>query len=311
MWRRCSIWSSRRTASSRATGRASWSGSARGPTSGLARNPRFVYGRITGFGQEGPLAQSAGHDINYISLAGVLGHVGRRDQPPTPPLALLGDFGGGGMFMAFGIVCALLERASSGEGQVIDAAMVDGAASLMTVFHGAEQSGFWNNERGTNLLDSGAPYYDAYETSDGEFVSLGAIEPQFWAEFLKRTGLDAEGLPAHTDPAGADALRTRLQALFETKTRAEWCEVLEGTDVCFAPVLTMAEAREHPHAKARGAFVEIDGVKQPRPAPRFSRTDSGVQRPPEAGAASSDAILADFGFEPDRIAALRESGAVH
>ncbi len=282
-----------------------------GPDVCLARNPRLVYGRMTGFGQEGPLAQAAGHDINYISLAGVLAHVGRRDQAPTPPLSLLGDFGGGGLYLAFGMVCALLERVRSGEGQVVDAAMVDGAASLMTIFHGAEQSGFWKLARGTNLLDSGAPYYDDYETADGEYVSLGAIEPQFWAEFLKRTGLDAEDLPAHVDPAGAETLRTRLQTLFKSKTRAEWCELLEGTDTCFAPVLTMPEAREHPHAKARGSFVEIEGVAQPRPAPRFSRTDSGVQRPPEKGAASTDAVLADFGLSAERIAALRESGAVH
>ncbi len=282
-----------------------------GPEVCLERNPRLVYGRMTGFGQEGPLANTAGHDINYIALAGLLGHVGRRDQPPTPPLSLLGDFGGGGLYLAFGMVCALLERVRSGQGQVVDAAMVDGAASLMTIFHGAEQSGFWKNERGTNLLDSGAPYYDAYETADGEYVSLGAIEPQFWAEFSQRTGLDAEDLPAHTDPAGAETLRTRLQTLFKTRTRAEWCELLEGTDSCFAPVLSMREAREHPHAQARGAFVEINGVSQPRPAPRFSRTDSGVQRPPEKGAASTDAVLADFGFSDARIAALRESGVVH
>jgi alpha-methylacyl-CoA racemase len=282
-----------------------------GPDVCLARNPRLVYGRMTGFGQQGPLAQTAGHDINYIALAGVLAHIGRRDQPPTPPINLIGDFGGGGLLLAFGMVCALLERVRSGKGQVVDAAMVDGAAALMTIFHGAEQSGFWKDGRGHNMLDSGAPFYDAYETADGEFISLGAIEPQFWAEFLKRTGLDAEELPPHMDSSGWDTLRPRLQTLFKTKTRAEWCALLEGSDSCFAPVLTMSEAREHPHAKARDSYVVIDGVVQPRPAPRFSRTDSGVQRPPEKGAASTDAVLADFGLSADRIAALRESGAVH
>ena len=282
-----------------------------GPDACLARNPGLVYGRMTGFGQEGPLAQAAGHDINYIALAGVLAHIGRRDQPPTPPINLIADFGGGGLLLAFGMVCALLERVHSKRGQVVDAAMVDGAAALMTIFHAAQQSGFWSDERGHNMLDSGAPWYDAYETADGHFVSIGAIEPQFYAELLRRTGLDAENLPDQNDPTGWDTLRKRLTELFKSKTRDAWCELLEGTDVCFAPVLTMSEARRHPHNRARGTFVEVEGVAQPRPAPRFSRTDSEIQRPPAPGAAHTDAVLSDWGFEADEIATLREARAIH
>jgi alpha-methylacyl-CoA racemase len=282
-----------------------------GPDACLARNPRLVYGRMTGFGQQGPLAQAAGHDLNYIALAGVLAHIGRRDQPPTPPINLIGDFGGGGLLLAFGMVCALLERVNSGRGQVVDAAMVDGAAALMTIFHAAQQSGFWSDVRGTNMLDSGAPWYDAYETADGRFVSIGSIEPQFYAELLRRTGLDTEALPAQNDRSGWDELRERLSAVFKTKTRDEWSELLEGTDVCFAPVLTMAEAREHPHNRARGVFVEIDGVAQPRPAPRFSRTDSEIQRPPSPAAAHTDEVLAEWGFDEAEISKLREAEAIH
>jgi alpha-methylacyl-CoA racemase len=281
-----------------------------GPDVCLARNPRLVYGRMTGFGQDGPLAQAAGHDINYIALAGVLAHIGRAGQPPTPPINLIGDFGGGGLLLAFGMVCALLERVRSGKGQVVDAAMVDGAAALMTIFHGAQQSGFWKDAAGTNMLDSGAPYYDAYETADGKYVAIGAIEPQFWAELVAKLGLDGEDLPGQNDPAGWSVLRDRLRALFRTRTRAAWCEILEGSDACFAPVLTMAEAREHPHARARDAFVEVAGVAQPRPAPRFSRTDSAIQSAPVAGGANTDEVLREWGFADAEIANLRDAKAI-
>jgi alpha-methylacyl-CoA racemase len=281
-----------------------------GPDVCLTRNPRLVYGRMTGFGQEGPLAQAAGHDINYIALSGVLAHIGRAGQPPTPPINLIGDFGGGGLLLAFGMVCALLERVRSGKGQVVDAAMVDGAAALMTIFHGAQQSGFWKDGAGTNMLDSGAPYYDAYETADGKYVAIGAIEPQFFAELLTKLGLDAESLPGQNDPTGWPALRERFTALFRTRTRAEWCEILEGSDACFAPVLTMSEARAHPHARARSAFVDVAGVAQPRPAPRFSRTDSAVQSPPAAAGANTDEVLSEWGFAAAEIAGLRDAKAI-
>jgi alpha-methylacyl-CoA racemase len=277
-----------------------------GPDVCLARNPRLVYGRMTGFGQSGPLAQAAGHDINYIALAGALAPIGRRGAAPTPPLNLVGDFGGGGLLLAFGMTCALLERARSGKGQVVDAAMVDGAAALMTVFHGAQQSGWWSEQRGTNLLDTGSHFYDAYETADGEYVSIGAIEPQFYAELLKRIGVDAESLPAQLDRSRWPEGKEKLARLFKTRTRAEWCALLEGSDACFAPVLSMSEARRHPHNVARGAFVEVSGVEQPRPAPRFSRTDSEIQRPPARVGEHTDEALRDWGFSARELEALRE-----
>jgi alpha-methylacyl-CoA racemase len=281
-----------------------------GPDVCLARNPRLVYGRMTGFGQSGPLAHAAGHDINYIALAGALGPIGRKGAAPTPPLNLVGDFGGGGLLLAFGMTCALLERARSGKGQVVDAAMVDGAAALMTVFHGAQQSGWWSEARGTNLLDTGSHFYDAYETADGEFVSIGAIEPQFYAELLKRIGLDADSLPAQLDRARWPEAKETLARLFKTKTRAEWCALLEGSDACFAPVLSMSEARRHPHNVARGAFVEVAGVAQPRPAPRFSRTDSEIQRPPARAGEHTDEALGDWGFSARELGELREKRVI-
>jgi alpha-methylacyl-CoA racemase len=281
-----------------------------GPDVCLARNPRLVYGRMTGFGQQGPLAQAAGHDINYIALAGVLAHIGRAGQAPTPPLNLVGDFGGGGLLLAFGMVCALLERVRSGKGQVVDAAMVDGAAALMTVLHAAQQSGFWSDLPGTNLLDTGAPFYDVYETADGKYVAIGAIEPQFYAKLLELTGLASEALPGQLDRAQWPRLRERLTAVFRTRTRDAWCAVLEGSDACFAPVLTMAEAREHPANRARGVFVDVAGVAQPGPAPRFSRTPAEIQGPPSPPAADTDAVLRDWGFAPADIARLRDEKAV-
>jgi alpha-methylacyl-CoA racemase len=280
-----------------------------GPDVCLARNPALVYGRMTGWGQEGPLAQAAGHDINYIALAGVLEHIGRAGEAPVPPLNLVGDFGGGGMLLAFGMVCALVERQRSGRGQVVDAAMVDGSAVLMAIFHGAMLAGWWN-ERGTNLLDTGAPFYDVYETKDGRYVSIGSIEPQFYAELIRRTGLEGEALPKQMDRAQWPALRERLRALFRSKTRDEWTRLLEGSDVCFAPVLSMREARDHPHNRARGLFVEVEGSPQPGPAPRFSRTQARIERPPPHAGQHTDEALADWGFARAEIAALRESGAI-
>ena len=281
-----------------------------GPDVCLARNPRIIYGRMTGWGQEGPLAQVAGHDINYIALAGALESIGRKGQKPLPPLNLVGDFGGGGMLLAFGVACALVERGASGEGQVVDAAMVDGAAALMAIFHGAEQSGWWKNERGTNMLDSGAHFYDTYETSDGKYVSLGSIEPQFYAELIQKLGLADEDLPGQMDRSQWEPLSERFTKLFKTKTRDQWCEILEGSDACFAPVLSMSEAREHPHIKARNTFVEVAGAPQPAPAPRFSRTPCEISAPPPHAGQHTDEALGDWGFDASEIARLREGKAI-
>ncbi|HZU71190.1 MAG TPA: CaiB/BaiF CoA-transferase family protein, partial [Acidimicrobiales bacterium] len=237
-----------------------------GPQECLARNPALVYGRMTGWGQDGPYASMAGHDINYIALAGTLHPIGRAGGPPVPPLNLVGDFGGGGMLLAFGVACGLLEAGRTGQGQVVDAAMVDGAAVLAAMFHGFTASGIWTEERGTNLLDTGAHFYDVYETADARFVSIGSIEPQFYAELLRLTGLEGEDLPHQMDRSQWAALKERLAAVFRTKTRDEWCSIMEGTDVCFAPVLSLSEAPAHPHNQARRTFVEVGGVVQPAPA---------------------------------------------
>ncbi len=282
-----------------------------GPDDCLARNEKIVYGRMTGWGQTGPYAQAAGHDINYIALAGALDPIGRRGEAPVPPLNLVGDFGGGGMFLAFGIVCALLEAKGSGKGQVVDAAMVDGAATLTTMFHSFRAMGIWNDERGTNLLDTGAHFYDVYETSDGKFVSIGSIEPQFYAELLQLSGLGEQAdLPHQMDRGQWPAMKDRVAAIFRTKTRDEWCEIMEHTDVCFAPVLSLGEAPSHPHNVERGTFVERNGAVQPAPAPRFSRTTAEIQRPPAHAGQHTDEVLAEFGFDADRIAQLRDAGAV-
>ncbi|MDH3210944.1 MAG: CoA transferase [Myxococcales bacterium] len=281
-----------------------------GPDVCLERNPRLVYGRMTGWGQEGPLAQAAGHDINYIALAGALESIGRRGEAPMPPLNLVGDFGGGGMLLAFGIVCALFEREQSGLGQVVDAAMVDGAAVLMTIFHGALQSGWWKPERGTNMLDTGSHFYDVYETRDGGYVSIGSIEPQFYAELLEKTGLAGEDLPPQMSRSHWAGMKERLAAIFKEKTRDEWCEIMEGSEVCFAPVLSMTECQEHPHIRARGTFVEVAGASQPAPAPRFGRSKPQISRPPPHAGQHSDEALADWGFSGQEIAALREAKAV-
>jgi len=253
-----------------------------GPEACLARNPRIVFGRMTGWGQDGPLASAAGHDLNYIALTGALHAIGEKGQKPVVPLNLIGDFGGGGMLLAFGVVCAMLEAQSSGKGQVVDAAMVDGASTLMTMMYGAFQSGFWRNDRGSNMLDGGAHFYGVYETADGRYVSIGSIEPQFYAMLLDKLGLAGDpAIAQDSDPATWPDLRARIQAIFLTKTRDEWCAIMEDTDICFAPVLGLAEAPRHPHNLARGTFVEAGGLLQPAPAPRFLGTPAPPVRMPE------------------------------
>lgn len=282
-----------------------------GPDACRARNRKLVYGRMTGWGQEGPYAAAAGHDINYIALAGALAHFGRAGSKPTPPINLVGDFGGGGLLLGFGIVCGVLEARGSGQGQVVDTAMVDGAALLMTMMWGLRAIGFWDDDRGTNALDTGAPFYDTYETADGKFVAIGALEPQFYVELLERTGLAGDDLPAQMDKSGWPILRERFTELFREKTRDEWCEVLEETDACFAPVLTMTECVEHPHVQARHTIVDdANGVAQPAPAPRFSRTAPTLGRPPAWPGQHTDETLADWGFTTDEVAKLRDAGAV-
>jgi alpha-methylacyl-CoA racemase len=281
-----------------------------GPDACLARNPRLVYGRITGWGQDGPLAQAAGHDINYIALSGALHAIGRKDGAPVPPLNLIGDFGGGGMVLAFGIACALLEARASGKGQVIDAAMTEGAASLMAMFYGRMAAGHWRDQRGVNVLDTGAPWYDVYETADKKHVAIGSIEGRFYAELLQRLGLDAQTLPGQFEFQRWPELRAAFAAVFKQKTRDEWCREMEGTDVCFAPVLSLAEAPQHPHNKARSAFVDVDGVSQPAPAPRFSRTPGAIERgAPRRGEGGAQA-LADWGFSHTEIEGFRAGGAL-
>jgi alpha-methylacyl-CoA racemase len=286
-----------------------------GPDVCLARNPRLVYGRMTGWGQDGPYASTAGHDINYIALSGTLSMIGRAGQAPVPPLNLVGDFGGGGMLMAFGMVCGLLEAKSSGQGQVIDAAMVDGAALLATMMFELAGQGAWSPERGTNLLDTGSWFYEVYETSDGKYVSFGSIEPQFFAELMRLSGLadDVDGLgavPAQSDRKAWPAMKERLAAIVRTKTRDEWCQLMEGTDTCFAPVLGVDEAHLHPHNAHRRTFTEVGGVVQPGPAPRFSRTAPGPVAPAAQAGQHTDEVLADWGFSAADVVKLREGGAV-
>ncbi len=279
-----------------------------GPDVLLARNPKLVYGRMTGWGQTGPLAERAGHDINYIALAGVLGAIGRAGEAPVPPLNLLGDFGGGGLLLAFGIACGVIEARSSGRGQVVDAAMVDGASLLATMFAGMLAAKQWHDERGVNMLDSGAPWYDSYAAQDGKFVAIGAIEPKFYAVLIERLGLAGQDLPAQHDRARWPELRACFAAAFRSKTRDQWCAVFEGADACFAPVLNFAEARAHPHNVARHRSVDVAGIEQPAPAPLFARTPGGVRHgPPERGALGREA-LADWGFAPAEIEALAALG---
>ncbi len=279
-----------------------------GPDDCLARNPRLVYGRMTGWGQEGPYASMAGHDINYIALSGVLGAIGREGEAPVPPLNLAGDFGGGGMLLALGMLAGMLEARSSDQGQVVDASMVEGSALLMTMIYGMRAMGAWG-PRGTNLLDTGAWYYDVYECADGEYISLGSLEPQFFAEMTEKVGIDIDGIDQN-DRSTWPEMRSRVASAVKDKTRDEWCEILDGSDVCFAPVLSLSEAPEHPHNAARGTFVEVGGAVQPGPAPRFSRTPAEIARPaPNPGQHTAE-VLADWGFDEAAVAALQESGAV-
>jgi len=279
-----------------------------GPEVLLARNPKLVYGRMTGWGQDGPMALRAGHDINYIALTGALNAIGRAGGPPVPPLNLVGDFGGGGMLLAFGIACGLVEAKRSGKGQVIDAAMVDGASLLATIFHGMIDAKRWSETRGENILDSGAPWYDTYETKDGKYVAIGSIESKFYAELLERLGLANEALPRQHDRAGWPVLRERFARAFRSKTRDEWVAAFEGSDACFAPVLSFSEARADAHNVVRRTFVEVGGIGQPAPAPRFSRTPGAVRgAPPERGQ-HGRAALADWGFSAAQIDALAKLG---
>ena len=279
-----------------------------GPEVALARNPKLVYGRMTGWGQDGPLAGRAGHDINYIALAGVLSAFGRRGEAPVPPLNLIGDFGGGGMLLGFGIACALVEARGSGKGQVVDAAMTEGASLLAAMFSGFLAAKRWREERGVNILDTGAPWYDVYETKDGRYVSIGAIEAKFYEELLLKLNLGKDTLPAQNDREGWPALRKAFSEKFRGKTRDEWCKVFEDSDACFAPVLSFSEARAHPHNSARKSFVSVAGVEQPAPAPRFSRTPGAVRgAPPERGAGGA-AALQDWGFSEAEMSRLRAQG---
>jgi alpha-methylacyl-CoA racemase len=282
-----------------------------GPDELLGDNPKLVYGRMTGWGQTGPYAPYAGHDINYIALAGALAHFGRAGEKPTPPINMVGDFGGGGMMLAFGMVSALLNVARGGQGQVIDAAMTDGTAVLMAMIHGMKNMGVWSEDLGANMLDTGAHFYDTYETRDGKYVSIGSIEPQFYAELRRIAGLedDAE-FDAQHDRARWGALKDKLAALFKTKTRDEWDALMEHTDICYAPVLSMSEAARHPHNVAREAFVEVGGDIQPAPAPRYSHTAPAKPPPAPLPGDDSEAILQSLGLEAGEIAALRENGTV-
>ncbi len=276
-----------------------------GPEACHALNPALIYGRMTGFGQTGPLAQAAGHDLNYIALTGALHAIGPRGGKPVPPLNLVGDYGGGSMFLALGVLAALHERKTSGRGQVVDAAMVDGAASLASMFYGLAAAGAWGGGRGENLLDGGAPYYDTYETSDAKYVSVGAIEPKFFAELAQRIGLPERFAKRQNDRKLWPQMREAFAAIFAKRTRDEWCALLEGSDACFAPVLSMAEAPLHAHAKAREGFIEVDGVVQPAPAPRFERSVPGTPKPAPRVGEHTDEVLREAGFSAAEIEALR------
>lgn len=282
-----------------------------GPDVCLERNPKLIFARMTGWGQEGPLAKAAGHDINYISLTGALFGVGRAGEKPVPPLNIVGDMGGGGMLLVTGVLAALLETQNSGKGQVIDAAMVDGAAQLMWMFHGFQASGLWDgSQRENNMLDGAAHFYDAYECADGEYISVGSIEPQFYALLIEKAGLDPEEFADQHNKARWGEYTEKLAAVFKTKTQAEWCDIMEGTDVCFAPVLSFMDAPKHPANVARDVYVEVDGVVQPAPAPRFSRTPSSVRHGAHEIGADTVEVLGAMGFEEQEISKLREAGSI-
>ena len=277
-----------------------------GPDAALERNPRLVYGRMTGWGQDGPLAPRAGHDINYIALAGVLNAFGRKGEAPVPPLNLVGDFGGGGMLLGFGVACALFEAQRSGKGQVVDAAMIDGASLLAAMFSGFLAAGSWSEERGANILDTGAPWYDVYETKDGKYVSIGAIEPKFFAELVERLGI--ADVPPQNDRNRWPEMRALFARTFKTRTRDEWSDVFEGSDACFAPVLSFSESRAHPHNRARRSSISVSNVEQPAPAPRFSRTRAEIGRPPPQRGEGGAAALTDWEFTKTEIEQLESRG---
>ena len=280
-----------------------------GPEKCLKRNPKLIYGRMTGWGQYGSYSQMAGHDINYIALSGVLGLIGREDESPVPPVNLIGDFGGGGMLLALGICAALVETTESGKGQVVDAAMTDGSALLATMVHSFAAMGIWG-KRGTNMLDTGAPFYDVYECADGEYISLGSIEPQFYSELMRITGLENEDMPSQMDRTNWGQAKKRIKEKIRSKSREEWVQLMEGSDVCFAPVLSIDEAIQHPHNRERETFVEISGVMQPAPAPRFSRTPSEISSPPPHPGQQTDQILSQQGFSKEEIDSLKENKVV-
>jgi alpha-methylacyl-CoA racemase len=281
-----------------------------GPDACMARNPRLVYGRMTGWGQTGPLSKAAGHDINYISLSGALHAVGRRGERPVPPLNLVGDFGGGAMFLAFGVMSAVYEAQRSGIGQVVDASMVEGSAALMHMMYAMKAQGHWEDTRGANLLDGAAHFYDTYETQDGKYISIGALEPEFYRLLVERTGVDAKAFATHMDRQHWPALRQKLAAVIKQKTRGEWCAILEGTDACVAPVLSMEEAPQHPHNRARGSFVEVAGVVQPAPAPRFSRSNPPAPRAASPAGGDTLFVLRAAGYDESQLQLLRDRGAL-
>ena len=282
-----------------------------GPSACLARNPKLIFARMTGWGQEGPLAQSAGHDINYISITGALYAMGRKGEKPVPPLNLVGDMGGGGMLLVTGVLAALLETANSGKGQVIDVAMVDGAAQLMWMFHSFEAMGLWDaTERESNMLDGGAHFYDTYECADGEYISIGSIEPQFYALLKERAGLTEEDFGAQNDQSQWSAMKEKLTTVIKQKTQAQWSEIMEGTDACFAPVLNFLDAPKHPANIARNTYIEVDGLVQPAPAPRFGRTPSEVRHGGHDVGQDTDAVLTEMGFGEQELAGLRADGSI-
>lgn len=281
-----------------------------GPEKCLSVNPRLIFGRMTGWGQTGPLSQAAGHDINYISIAGALGAMGYADRPPAPPLNLVGDFGGGAMYLLTGILAALVERATSGQGQIIDAAMTDGTASLLSPFFGLMAMNMWTTDRFSNRLDGGAFYYGSYECSDGKYISIGSLEPQFYALLLEKAEITDPEFQEQLDAAAWPAKREKLNQLFKTRTRQQWCDIMEGTDVCFAPVLDLKEAPTHPHNIDRKTFVELEGVVQPAPAPRFSRTQGEIQGPAAMAGEHTREVLSAWNFTDQEIGELQASGAI-
>ncbi|WP_372865676.1 CaiB/BaiF CoA transferase family protein [Spongiibacter sp.] len=281
-----------------------------GPEHCRARNAKLVYGRMTGWGQTGPLAHAAGHDLNYISLSGALHAIGRAGEKPVPPLNLVGDFGGGGMFLAFGVMCAIFEASRSGQGQVVDVSMVEGSAALMHMMYSFMAQGAWQDQRGSNMLDGAAHFYDTFETRDGKYVSIGAIEPQFYQLLIELAELDPQTFAPQMDPSQWPQLKAKLAEVIKTKTREQWCEIMEGSDVCFAPVLSMNEAPEHPHNVARQSYIDVGGVVQPAPAPKFERTAPQVQHPPHQAGADSEQLLAELGYNAESMAQLRERGVL-